>query len=38
MSKFHALQGFRGALEDGRLIDSLNVVDMKTSIAVCPWW
>jgi hypothetical protein len=33
MSKFRASQGFRGALEDGRLIDSLNVVDLKASIA-----
>jgi len=33
MSKFRASQGFRGALEDGRLIDGLNVVDMKAAIA-----
>ena len=33
MSKFRASQGIRGALEDGRLIDGLNVVDVKASIA-----
>jgi hypothetical protein len=33
MSKFRASQGSRGAFEDGRMIDSLNAMDLKTTIA-----